>query len=188
MERERGEGRKPRGKMTPTKEKLTFNVQAFSNNYLFLNISFRKFGIKRLVISTYQSVSGTGVAAVKQMDDERKCIASEMVYPYPIDKNCLPHGGDFEDNGYTTEETKLVNETRKILGDSSIQITATVVRVPVIGGHSESVNIETKKPFKILEKLQIRIFSIRRLTLTKKWIWGIQARMVRLSALDLGVS
>lgn len=109
----------------------------------------RNYGIKRLVISTYQSVTGTGVAAVKQMEDERVGVAAEMIYPHPIDKNCLPHGGDFEDNGYTSEEMKLVNETRKILGDDSIQITATVVRVPVVGGHSEAVNIQTQNDFNI---------------------------------------
>ncbi len=109
----------------------------------------RKFGIERLVISTYQSVSGTGVAAVKQMEDERNGVDGEKVYPHVIDKNCLPHGGDFGADGYTTEEVKLVTETRKILGDDSIQITATVVRVPVVGGHSESVNIETKTPFEL---------------------------------------
>jgi len=109
----------------------------------------KNYGIKRLVISTYQSVTGTGVAAVSQMENERNNVEGEMVYPHPIDKNCLPHGGDFEENGYTTEEIKLVNETRKILGDDSIAITATVVRVPVVGGHSESVNIETRQPFEI---------------------------------------
>ena len=109
----------------------------------------RKFGIERLVISTYQSVSGTGVAAVKQMEDERNGVDGEKVYPHVIDKNCWPHGGDFGADGYTTEEVKLVTETRKILGDDSIQITATVVRVPVVGGHSESVNIETKTPFEL---------------------------------------
>lgn len=109
----------------------------------------RNYGIKRLVISTYQSVTGTGVAAVKQLEDERAGLETNRVYPHPIDKNCLPHGGDFEDNGYTSEEMKLVNETRKILGDENIQITATVVRVPVIGGHSEAVNIQTEKDFNI---------------------------------------
>jgi aspartate-semialdehyde dehydrogenase len=109
----------------------------------------KEYGIKRLVISTYQSVSGTGVAAVRQMNDEREGKDTEMVYPHPIDQNCLPHGGTFNEDGYTTEEIKLVNETRKILGDDQIQITATVVRVPVIGGHSESVNVETKKAFEI---------------------------------------
>lgn len=105
------------------------------------------YGIKRLVISTYQSVTGTGVKAVEQMNNERAGLKAEMVYPYPIDKNCLPHGGDFEDNGYTSEEMKLVNETRKIFNDDSIAITATVVRVPVVGGHSEAINVELKKSF-----------------------------------------
>lgn len=108
-----------------------------------------KYKIKRLVISTYQSVTGTGVKAVEQMENERKGIDGEMAYPHPIDLNCLPHGGDFEDNGYTTEETKLVNETRKILGDNSINVTATVVRIPVYGGHSEAVNIEFENEFDI---------------------------------------
>jgi len=110
-----------------------------------------KYGIKRLVISTYQSITGTGVKAVQQMENERNNVKGEMVYPYPIDKNCLPHGGDFEENGYTSEETKLVNETKKIFNDNSIKVTATVVRVPVVGGHSESVNVETNKPFDISE-------------------------------------
>lgn len=108
-----------------------------------------KYKIKRLVISTYQSVTGTGVKAVAQMENERLRVNGPMAYHYEIDKNCIPHGGDFLDNGYTTEEIKLVNETRKILGDNSIQITATVVRVPVVGGHSESVNIEFKNNFEI---------------------------------------
>ncbi len=116
---------------------------------LALSAIHKIYGIKRLVISTYQSVSGTGVAAVRQMNDERAGQKAEMVYPHPIDQNCLPHGGSFNDDGYTTEEVKLVNETRKILGDDSIQVTATVVRVPVIGGHSESVNIETHRPFEL---------------------------------------
>lgn len=111
----------------------------------------KHFGIERLVISTYQSVSGTGVKALEQLSGERAGTNPAKVYPYPIDMNCIPHGGDFEENGYTSEEMKLVNETRKILGDDSIQITATVVRVPVKGGHSESVNVETKKPFDLGE-------------------------------------
>lgn len=114
-----------------------------------------KYGIKRLVISTYQSVTGTGVAAVKQMMNEREGIEGEMVYPHPIDKNCLPHGGDFLENGYTSEEMKLVNETRKILGDDSIQVTATVVRVPVIGGHSEAVNVEFHNDYDLAEVRQL---------------------------------
>jgi len=103
--------------------------------------------IERLVISTYQSVTGSGVAAMKQLDDEREGNEVSRVYPHQIDQNCLPHAGDFEDNGYTSEEMKLVHETRKILGDSEIKITATVVRVPVVGGHSESVNVELKSDF-----------------------------------------
>jgi aspartate-semialdehyde dehydrogenase len=109
----------------------------------------KQYGIARLVISTYQSITGTGVKAVKQMENERMDLKGEMAYPYPIDKNCLPHGGDFQEDGYTSEEIKLVNETHKIFDDSSIGITATVVRVPVVGGHSESINVETKKPFEV---------------------------------------
>ena len=109
----------------------------------------RNFGIDRVVVSTYQSVSGTGVAAIDQMNGERENRKIEMVYPYPIDMNCLPHGGDFQEDGYTTEEQKLVDETKKILGDETIKVTATVVRVPVKGGHSEAINVETKKPFEL---------------------------------------
>jgi aspartate-semialdehyde dehydrogenase len=109
----------------------------------------REYGIRRLVISTYQSVTGTGMKGVEQLANERKGINSVMVYPYPIDLNVLPHGGDFNPDGYTAEEQKLVDETRKILSDQNIQITATVVRVPVFGGHSESVNVETKKSFRM---------------------------------------
>ena len=116
-----------------------------------LNDIYKKFGLKRLVISTYQSVSGTGQAAVKQMMDERQGLQPERVYPYQIDQNCFPHGGDFLENGYTTEEVKLINETCKIFNDYSIKITATVVRIPVVGGHSESINVETHKPFQIEE-------------------------------------
>jgi len=116
-----------------------------------LNNIYNQFGLKRLVISTYQSVSGTGQAAVKQMMDERLGLKAQRVYPYQIDQNCFPHGGDFLENGYTTEEMKLIDETRKIFNDSSIKITATVVRIPVIGGHSESINVETHKPFQIEE-------------------------------------
>ena len=101
----------------------------------------RKYGIKRVVVSTYQSVTGTGVKAVEQMNNERNGIQADMVYPYPIDKNCLPHCDVFEENGYTKEEMKLTKETKKIL-DPNISVTATAVRVPVVGGHSESVNIE----------------------------------------------
>lgn len=111
----------------------------------------RVFGIERLVVSTYQSVSGTGIDALAQLEGERKGEKVKMVYPYPIDMNCLPHGGEFDDDGNTTEELKLIHETRKILGDEGIQISATVVRVPVKGGHSESINVETKRPFELAE-------------------------------------
>jgi len=107
----------------------------------------RKYKIKRLVVSTYQSVTGTGVKAVLQMENERKGIKGEMAYAHTIDKNCFPHGGSFQPDGYTTEEQKLIDETRKILEDQSIQVTATVVRIPVVGGHSEAVNIEFEREF-----------------------------------------
>lgn len=110
----------------------------------------RVYGIHRLVISTYQSVTGSGARAVRQMQDERICRPQvQRFYPHPIDLNLIPHGGDFLDNGYTSEEQKLVNETHKILDDYSLKITATVVRVPVFGGHSESINVEFKKEFEL---------------------------------------
>ncbi len=109
----------------------------------------REYGIERIVVSTYQSVSGSGLAAMQQLENERKGIAGEMAYPHPIDKNIFPHGGTFLANGYTTEEQKLLDETRKILDDDSILVSATVVRVPVFGGHSEAVNVELKSAFKI---------------------------------------
>jgi aspartate-semialdehyde dehydrogenase len=112
----------------------------------------KAFKIKRLVISTYQSVTGTGNKAVNQLLNERAGKSGETAYPHPIDLNLLPHAGSFEENGYTSEEMKLVNETRKILNDNSIQITATVVRVPVVGGHSEAVNIEFEQDYS-LEKV-----------------------------------
>lgn len=111
----------------------------------------RKYKIKRLVIATYQSVTGTGVKAVQQMENERAGIKGEMVYAHPIDKNCFPHGGSFQPDGYTTEEQKLIDETRKILEDQTIQVTATVVRIPVVGGHSEAVNIEFENEFDVEE-------------------------------------
>ena len=109
----------------------------------------RKYKIKRLVVATYQSVTGTGVKAVAQMENERKGIKGEMAYAHPIDKNCFPHGGSFQPDGYTTEEQKLIDETRKILEDPTILVTATVVRIPVVGGHSEAVNIEFEKEYDI---------------------------------------
>ena len=107
----------------------------------------KAYGIKRLVVATYQSVTGTGVKAVTQMENERQGIKGEMAYPHPIDMNCFPFGGSWLPSGYTSEEQKLVDETRKILGDTTIQVTATVVRIPVVGGHSEAVNIEFVKEY-----------------------------------------
>jgi len=101
--------------------------------------------IKRIVVSTYQSVTGTGAKALYQLENERKGIKGEMAYPYRIDKNCIPQCDSFTENAYTKEEMKVVNETRKILNDYSIGITATAVRVPVVGGHSEAVNVEFEK-------------------------------------------
>ena len=110
----------------------------------------KELGIKRIVVSTYQSVTGTGYKAIAQMNTERsggKWGEYPAVYPYPIDQNILPHLDSFLENGYTKEEMKMVNETKKILRDESIAVTATTVRVPVQGGHSESINVETCKPF-----------------------------------------
>lgn len=110
-----------------------------------------KYGIKRIVVSTYQSVTGTGKAAVDQMMKERAGIEGEMVYPYKIDLNVLPHIDTFQENGYTREEMKMINETKKIFNDPSIQVTATTVRIPVMGGHSESINVEFKTDFDLEE-------------------------------------
>ena len=122
---------------------------------LVLNPLHKKYKIKRVVVSTYQSVTGTGVKAVRQMENERNNVEGEMAYKYQIDKNALPQIDVFLDNGYTKEEMKMVNETRKIIGDNDIQLTATCVRIPVIGGHSESVNIEFEKDFDIDEVKEI---------------------------------
>lgn len=110
----------------------------------------KKYSIKRVIVSTYQSITGTGVKAVQQLENERANQVGEMAYPYPIDKNCLPHCDSFEDNGYTKEEMKLTKETKKIL-DPAINVTATAVRVPVVGGHSEAVNIEFLNDFDLAE-------------------------------------
>ncbi|HPE56312.1 MAG TPA: aspartate-semialdehyde dehydrogenase [Bacteroidales bacterium] len=109
----------------------------------------KAFKIKRLVISTYQSVSGSGIKAVKQMESERQGEKADMFYQHPIDKNCIPQCDMFADLGYTKEEWKLINETRKILSDPDIKITSTCVRVPVDGGHSESVNIQFEEDYRI---------------------------------------
>ena len=110
-----------------------------------------KYKIKRVVVSTYQSVTGTGVKAVEQLMNERKGIVGEMAYKYPIDLNAIPQIDVFLDNGYTKEEMKMTNETVKIIGDANIKLTATTVRIPVMGGHSESVNIEFENDFNLDE-------------------------------------
>ncbi len=111
--------------------------------------------IKRVVISTYQSITGTGVKAVKQLENESKDIKGEMAYPYPIHENALPHCDIFEDNGYTKEEMKLVRETKKIMRNDNIEVSATAVRVPVKGGHSESVNVEFYTDFELSKVRQL---------------------------------
>src|SRR5579872_7329375 len=116
-----------------------------------LNTLHKQYRIRRVVVSTYQSVTGTGVKAVTQLHNERKGIQGEMAYKYPIDMNAIPQIDVFLDNGYTKEEMKMVNETRKIMRDDSIRVTATTVRIPVMGGHSESVNIEFEKEFDLPE-------------------------------------
>ncbi len=115
-----------------------------------------KYGVKRVVVSTYQSVTGTGVKAVNQLMNERQNGSSEeMAYKYKIDMNALPQIDVFMDNGYTKEEMKMVNETKKIMGDDSIRVTATAVRIPVMGGHSESLNIEFEKEFDLNEAIAL---------------------------------
>jgi aspartate-semialdehyde dehydrogenase len=116
---------------------------------MVLNPLHKQYRIKRVVVSTYQSVTGTGKAAVEQLMNERKGIIGHMAYPYPIDMNILPQVDVFLENGYTKEEMKMVNETKKIMRDETIAVTATTVRVPVIGGHSESVNIEFESDFEV---------------------------------------
>jgi aspartate-semialdehyde dehydrogenase len=116
-----------------------------------LNPLHKKYKIKRIVVSTYQSVSGTGQKGVAQLMDERNGTKGDRVYPHSIDMNVLPHIDVFLDNGYTKEEMKMVNETKKIMGDDSIRVTATTVRVPVTGGHSEAVNVEFERDFSLDE-------------------------------------
>lgn len=110
----------------------------------------KRFGVNRVIVSTYQSITGTGVKAVQQMENERSGITGDMAYHYPIDKNCIPQCDSFLANGYTKEEMKLTNESKKIV-DPAIEVVATAVRVPVVGGHSESVNIEFNTEFELEE-------------------------------------
>lgn len=109
----------------------------------------KKYKVKRVVVSTYQSITGTGVKAVKQLENEYAGEKGDMAYPYPIHKNALPHCDVFEANGYTKEEMKLVNETKKILEDDTVLVTATAVRIPVVGGHSETVNVSFERDFAV---------------------------------------
>lgn len=116
---------------------------------MVLDALHKNYSIKRVVVSTYQSVTGTGVKAVQQMENERAGIKGEMAYKYVIDKNAIPQIDVFTENGYTKEEMKMVNETKKILQDESIALTATCVRIPVMGGHSESVNVQFNRSFEL---------------------------------------
>ncbi|MCX7954611.1 MAG: aspartate-semialdehyde dehydrogenase [Bacteroidales bacterium] len=143
-------------------DEITINTKIISNPncstiqlVVVLNPLHKKFKIKRVVVSTYQSVTGSGMRAVNQLFAERENRKAENFYPHPIDLNCFPFAGSITDNGYTTEEMKLTNETKKILNDNSIQVTATVVRIPVIGGHSESVNIEFCNNYELSDIYQI---------------------------------
>jgi len=111
----------------------------------------KKYDIKRIVVSTYQSITGTGVKAVKQLENEYDGIKGEMAYPYPIHRNAIPQCDSFEENGYTKEEMKLVRETQKILEDNTIAVTATAIRIPVVGGHSEAVNVQFENDFDVNE-------------------------------------
>lgn len=122
---------------------------------LALSPLHKKYKMKRVVVSTYQSVSGTGVKAVKQLENEIAGIEGEMAYPYPIGRNALPHCDVFEDNGYTKEEMKLAREPQKIFNDKSFAVTATAVRIPTSGGHSESVNVEFENDFDLAEVRQL---------------------------------
>jgi aspartate-semialdehyde dehydrogenase len=120
-----------------------------------LNPLHKKYGLKRVVVSTYQSVTGTGKAAVDQLMNERQGNTEGKVYPHPIDLNLIPHIDVFQDNGYTKEEMKMVLETKKILGDDNVKVTATTVRIPVIGGHSEAINAEFNEEFDLNEVYDI---------------------------------
>jgi aspartate-semialdehyde dehydrogenase len=111
----------------------------------------KKYKVKRVIVSTYQSITGTGVKAVQQLENEYAGVKGEMAYKYPIHRNAIPQCDSFEDNGYTKEEMKLVRETKKILSDNSINVTATAVRVPIVGGHSEAVNVEFSSDFDVNE-------------------------------------
>ena len=139
------------GNVLTSEDKIIANPNC-STIQLLLALSplHKAYSIKRVVVSTYQSITGTGVKAVQQMENEREGISGEMAYKYPIDKNCIPQCDSFLENGYTKEEMKLTNETKKIL-DPNIYVTATAVRVPVVGGHSEAVNVEFERDFDLAD-------------------------------------
>lgn len=118
---------------------------------LALNPLHKKYNIERIVVSTYQSITGTGVKAVKQLENEYAGIEGEMAYKYPIHRNAIPQIDSFEENGYTKEEMKMTRETKKIMSDDSIRVTATTVRIPTVGGHSESVNVQFTNDFDVKE-------------------------------------
>lgn len=139
------------GELLTAADKIIANPNCSTIQLLMALAPLHKaYTIKRVIVSTYQSITGTGVKAVQQLENERNGVAGEMAYAYPIDKNCIPHCDSFMDNGYTKEEMKLTNETKKIL-DPAINVTATAVRVPVVGGHSEAVNVEFENDFDLTE-------------------------------------
>jgi aspartate-semialdehyde dehydrogenase len=139
-----------------TKEdKIIANPNCSTIQMLVALSPLRKYRIKRIIVSTYQSITGTGVKAVKQLENEYRNEKGEMAYHYPIHRNAIPHCDVFEPNGYTKEEMKLVRETKKIFGDDTIRVTATAVRIPVVGGHSESVNVEFEQDFDLTEVRKI---------------------------------
>ena len=139
------------GHLLTAEDKIIANPNCSTVQLLLALAPLHKaYKVKRVVVSTYQSITGTGVKAVQQMENERANIQGDMAYAYPIDKNCIPHCDSFEDNGYTKEEMKLTNETKKIL-DPTISVTATAVRVPVVGGHSEAVNVEFENDFDLAD-------------------------------------
>lgn len=143
------------GELTPN-DKIIANPNCSTIQMVVaLNPLHKKYKIKRVVVSTYQSVTGTGVKAVSQLNNERNGMKGEMAYKYPIDLNVIPQIDVFMDNGYTKEEMKMVNETKKIMGDDTIAVTATTVRIPVMGGHSESVNIEFENEFELKDIFEI---------------------------------
>jgi aspartate-semialdehyde dehydrogenase len=139
------------GNLLTAEDKIIANPNCSTIQLLLALYPLHKaFTIKRVVVSTYQSITGTGVKAVQQMENERNQSSGEMAYKYSIDKNCIPQCDSFLENGYTKEEMKLTNETKKIL-DQNIHVTATAVRVPVVGGHSEAVNVEFEQDFDLDE-------------------------------------